>query len=92
MPEITQHLFETARYVIELAAVPLLAGVTHYLRGIKLLLEKVHSDLLTIEQWRLDHDERDNERFEGVHARVERLEERVDGCQALLHMGRQQHP
>jgi len=92
MNEITQHLFETARYVLELAAVPLLYGVAHYLRGIKILLEKVHSDLLIIEQWKVDHDARDTERFEGVHARVGRLEERVDGCQAILHMGRLQHP
>jgi len=78
------HIFSLLRYIIELAAVPLLYGIAHYLHGIQDLMKRLHNDMLTIQQWRDDHDTRDNERFENVHARVQRLEERVDSCQAML--------
>ena len=92
MSDQTYKLLEVVGYVVQVFLLPGLFLVVHFLRGINKTMDEIHWSLISIQQWKDDHETRDNERFEGVHARVGRLEERVDGCQALLHLGRQQHP
>lgn len=76
-------LFDTALRLWQVVVVPVAGWGAWVLTDIRNQLRTLNGRMLTMEQWRADHDKQDDHRHESVTRDVERIQERVFDLRGL---------